>query len=292
MGTDEEVAGELERSAGRARARGGAAAAAAFLQQAAELTSDPGTRAERALDAAYAKHEAGASEAALEMLAVAATGPLDALQSGRLELLRAQIAFHTTRGSEVPGMLLDAAKTLAPLDPTSARETYLHALDAAVINGGGDAVHIAEAALTAPTPDAPARPADLLLDGLATALTRGYAAGAPGLRRALEAFRDSPHADPRQDRGKDRWLWLAGRNAVAIFDEDLVEILARRNVQLARESGALATLPAALSFLSISSVLMGELARADELATEATPARSKPTCATSSADSASPRVDS
>ena len=97
VGTDEEVAAELERSAGRARARGGLAAAAAFLQRAAELTPEPAVRAGRALEAAHAKHEAGASEAALELLTVAATGPLDALQQARLELLRAQIAFHLTQ---------------------------------------------------------------------------------------------------------------------------------------------------------------------------------------------------
>lgn len=270
LGVDEEAAAELERSAGRARARGGLAAAAAFLQRAAELTPEPAHRATRALEAAHAKHEAGASEAALALLAIAADGPLDAMQHARLELLRAQIAFHLTRDSDVPGMLLDAAKMLSPLDPALSRETYLHALDAAVINGGDDAVHIAEAALAAPPPGVPARPLDLLLDGLATTLTRGYSAGAPGLRRALEAFRDSPHTDPGQDRQSDRWLWLAGRNAVAILDDKLVYILASRNVQLAREAGALATLPAALSFLSITSVLMGELARAGELATEAT----------------------
>lgn len=270
VGTDEEASTELEHTAGRALDRGGLAAAAAFMEQAAVLTPEPARRATRALNAAYAKHEAGAPEAALELLAAAEAGPLDALQQARLELLRAQIAFHLKRDSDVPRMLLDAARMLAPLDSALSRETYLNALDAAVINGGADAVHIAEAALAAPPSAVLARPADLLLDALATTLTRGYAAGAPGLRRALEAFRDSSHTDPGQARQSDSWLWLAGRNAVAIFDDELVYILASRNAQLAREAGALTTLPAALSFLSITSVLMGELARASELATEAT----------------------
>ena len=207
---------------------------------------------------------------ALELLAIAAAGPLDALQHARLELLRARIAFHLTRDSTVPGMLLDAATMLAPLDAALSRETYLHALDAAVINGGGDEVRIAEAALAAPPSEVPARPVDLLLDGLATTLTSGYAAGAPGLGRALEAFRDSPLTDAAKGRQSDHWLWLAGRTAVAIFDDELLYELGHRNVRLAREAGALATLPAALNFLSIVSVLMGELARAAELAAEAT----------------------
>ncbi|MGD9990337.1 ATP-binding protein [Pseudonocardia sp.] len=269
FGVDEDAAEGLERSAERARARGGVAAAGAFLQRAAELSATPATRARRALEGAHAKYESAATEASLSLMAVAAAGPLDALQHARLELLRAHVAFHVRRDSDVPQMLLQAAKMLAPLDPALSRETYLHALDAAFINGGDDATHIAEAALDAPPAGVPARPVDLLLDGLATALTSGYTAGAPGLRRALEAVRDSADASPAQDRDSDRWLWLAGRIAVALFDEDLLRLLAGRNVQRAREAGALAALPTALNLLSITSVLMGELARAGELAAEA-----------------------
>ncbi|WP_223124229.1 hypothetical protein [Nocardioides marmotae] len=121
QGTDEDAAAELEHSADRALARGGLAAAAAFLQQAVVLTPEPAARARRALEAAHAKHDAGASDVALELLGVADTGPLDALPRARLGLLRAQIAFHTRRGSDEPTMLLQAAKALAPLDAARAR---------------------------------------------------------------------------------------------------------------------------------------------------------------------------
>ena len=212
LGTDEDVAAELERSAGRARARGGSAAAAAFLRRAAELSPDAAVRAGRALDAASTMHEAGASEAALELLSVAAVGPLDASQRARLELLRAQIALQLTQGVDVPGMLLDAAAALAPLDPAPARETHLHALDAALITGGpehgrsvGDA---AEAARTAPGPSGSPGPADLLLDGLATTYTAGFEAGAPIVRRALEAF--CSH-EPGDRDGQGQPLAVAGR---------------------------------------------------------------------------------
>lgn len=275
LGTDEEAAAELERSAGRARARGGVAAGAAFLQHAAELTPEPSLRARRALEAAQAKHEAGASEAASELLAVAAAGPLDALQRARLELLRAQIAFHLTRGSDVPGMLLDAARTLSPLDPALSRETYLHALDAAIVTGGlgrsGGVLAVAEAARAAPAPLGPPGPADLLLDGLVTTFTQGYAAGVPELRRALEAFRDDePHVGTASSSDNRRWLWHASRTATALFDDEAVHALADRHVRLAREAGALATLPAALLFQSVALVLSGDLARAAELAAEQT----------------------
>ncbi len=268
LGTDEEAAADLERSADRARARGGLAAAAAFLQQAAELTPEPAHRASRALGAAQATHEAGGSEAALELLTIAAVGPLDALQGARLELLRAQIAFHLTRDREVPGMLLKAAEALAPLDAALARETYLDAFDAALVNGGHEAARVSRAAQAAPGSGVAPRPPDLLLDGLVKTFTAGYASGAPALRLAVEAFRDEADAGEVSRSGSDRWLWLAGRTAVGILDDELVHTLASRHVRLARETGALATLPAALSFLASVLTLSGELARAGALAAE------------------------
>lgn len=272
LGPDEDVAAELERSAGQAGARGGLAAAAAFLQQAAELTPDPAHRASRALEAARAKRAAGAFEAGLELLTVAAAGPLDALSAARVELLRAQIAFHLMRGSMVPGMLLDAGKMLGPLDAARSRETYLHAFDAAIIAGGlGEGrgiLEVANAARDAPAPPGPPRPADLLLDGLVTMYTRGYAAGVPELRRALQAL-GADHSSPEAGDGDNRrWLWLASRVALLLFEDEQLMALAQRNVLLARESGALAALPIALLFCSNMAVLAGDPGRAAELIAE------------------------
>ena len=135
VGVDEEVAAELERSADRAQARGGAAAAAAFLAHATELTPDPAERGRRALAAAQAKFDAAASDAALELLATAELAPLDELQRARSERLRAEIAFTRTRGNEAPALLLDAARRLEPLDAALARETHLEAMAAAMFAG-------------------------------------------------------------------------------------------------------------------------------------------------------------
>ena len=134
-GPDEEVALELERSAGRARAHGGLAAAAAFLQRAVALTADPARRADRALAAAEASLGAGTFDVALGLLAAAEVGPLDELQRARLDLLRAEAAYSESRGSEAPALLLRAAKTLEPLDPQLARETYLDAWSSALFAG-------------------------------------------------------------------------------------------------------------------------------------------------------------
>ena len=131
-GLDEDVAAELERLAGRARARGGLGGGAAFHERAVELTPDPRRRAQRALLAAKGKHQAGADDAALRLLAVAKAGPLDELEQARAQLLHAQITFAMTRGRDAPPLLVEAARRLEPLDPRLARETYLEAFAAAL----------------------------------------------------------------------------------------------------------------------------------------------------------------
>ena len=170
-------------------------------------------------------------------------------------------------------MLLDAARTLAPLDASLSRETYLDALDAAIVLGGPghprDALSVAEAARSAPPPPGPPTPADLLLDGLVTTFTEGYEAGVPGLRRAAQAL-DDDRSPPQVAAEPDghRWLWLGSRVAVALFDDDLAYRLNSRNVRLARDAGALAALPVALINLCTNYLLEGDFARAEELAAE------------------------
>ena len=136
-GLDEDAAAELERSAGRARARGGLAAAAAFGERAAELTPDPARRAQRALAAAKVKYRAGAPDAALRLLAMARAGVLDELGRARAERLRAQIAAGSGRGRDAAPRLLEAARRLEPLHPRLARETYRDAFYAALTAPAG-----------------------------------------------------------------------------------------------------------------------------------------------------------
>jgi DNA-binding CsgD family transcriptional regulator len=268
-GPDEDVASELERSAGRAQARGGWAAAAAFLEHAAALTLDPARRAQRALTAAQAKHQAGASPAALELLATAEAGPLDELQRARAGLLRAQIVALSRGGSEAPPLLLEAATRLETLDAALARETYLELLAAALfadpLASSGGLVEAAEAARAGPSsPESPRAP-DLLLDGLAALITEGYAAATPTLKRALSAFR----ADDSSREEQLRWLWVASLVAMDLWDDEAWHALSTRFVQLARDAGAVAVLPVAL--ISLSGILMfrGELAAAASVIEEA-----------------------
>ncbi|QGN35524.1 AAA family ATPase [Microlunatus sp. Gsoil 973] len=248
VGVDETVADELEHSAGRARSRGGAAAAAAFLTRSAELTPDAAERGRRTIAAAQATFDAGQSEEALALLATAELAPLDNLQRARLERLRAGITFVSTRGREAPALLLDAARRLRPLAPSMARETHLEAMAAAMFAGRLGHSHsireTGEAALLAPSAPQPARATDLLLDGLATRFTAGYVAGVPGIRSALEAFGNPGTLST----GDARWLWLACRLAQDLWDDGLWRVLADSGVRMARQTGAVSMLPIALTY--------------------------------------------
>jgi DNA-binding CsgD family transcriptional regulator len=267
-GFDEDVAAELARSAGGAQARGGLAAAAAFLERAAILTPEPSRRAERALAAAQAKHQAGAFDAALRLVAIAESGPLDELQHAQVELLRGRVAFALSRGSDAPPLLLQAAKRFEPLDGRLARETYLEALTAVFFPGllasDESVLEAARAARAAPPSSLPPRASDLLLDGLALLITDGYAAGTPTLRRAVNAFRreDVSGGDGR------RWLSLAARVAAFVWDDEAWDVLSARLVQLARDAGALSVLPLALATRSAVRLFAGEFAVAFSLLEE------------------------
>ena len=267
-GLDETVASELERSAGRAQARGGLAAAAAFLERASALTLEPSSRARRALAAAQAKHHAGAFDAALRLVGIAESGPLNDLQRAQVELLRGQIAFSLGRGSDAQPLLLKAAKRLEPLDRRLARETYLEALSAVFFPGllasGESVLETAQAARVAPPPSQPPYASDLLLDGLAVLVTEGYAAGTPMLRRAVNAFRAE---DIRREQGH-RWLSLASRVAAFLWDDEAWDAISTRFVQLARDAGALSALPLALTSRAGVHVFAGEFAMAASLIAE------------------------
>ena len=269
LGPDEEVASELERSASRARARGGVAAAAAFFERSAALTLDPARRAERALAAAQAKYQVGAFDAALGLLATGEAGPPDQFRQARADLLRGQIAFASSRGSDAPPLLLKAARQFEPLDMGLARETYLDALSAATFAGrlalGGGMREVAEAARMAPPPPGPTRPPDLLLDGLALLVTEGYPAGAPVLRQAVSAFRGT---DLSTEEGL-RWLWLASHAAGLVWDYASWDVLSGRQVTLARDAGALIALPIALYTHAGVHLFAGEFTEAASLVAQA-----------------------
>ena len=269
LGPDEDVASELERSAGRAQARGGLAAAAAFLQRSVALSQSPARRADRALAAAQASLEAGAFDAALELVAVAEAGPLDDLGRASVDRLQAEIAFAQNRGGEAPLLLLQAARRLELLDVRLSRDTYLDAWAAALFAGrlaseGGGLLDVSRAVLTAPDPEDPPLPRDLLLEGLALVLTEGRSAAVPALRRAVGVFAGSDVSDEELL----HWGWLASRAANLTWDYDRSLEIAMRAVRLARASGALEALAVVDNACGQAAIFGGDFARASMLIAE------------------------
>ena len=242
-GPNESVAAALEQSAGRAQARGGLAAAAAFLHRSVVMSGDPKQRVRRALAAAQASLHAGIFEGGLELLALAERSTPDELQMAHVELLRGQIAFASSMGTRAPPLLLKAAQRLERLDPELARETYLDAWGAALFAGrsasAGSLVEVCRAARSAPRPNRPLRPSDLLLDGLTTLVTEGRAAAAPLLRRATASFADE--ASPGQE--NFRWGWMTTIPPNLLWDEDSWHAISARHLKEARDAGAWARLP-------------------------------------------------
>jgi DNA-binding CsgD family transcriptional regulator/tetratricopeptide (TPR) repeat protein len=268
-GPDEEVAMELEQSAARAQARGGLAAAAAFLERSVALTQEPAGRARRALAAAQASLHAGAFEAAARLLATAEAGVLDELQRARIEQLRGQIAAASSAGSEAPGQLLRAARRLESLDVSLARETYLDAWGAALFAGrlgsGGDLLDVSRAARSAARPPGAPHASDLLLDGLAVLMNDGRAAAAPMLRQGVGAYlREEIPVE-----AGIQWGVLASTAAVVLWDFDGWDAVITRQMDLAREAGALAPLSVALNGEGIVVTWRGELAAAALVTAEA-----------------------
>jgi DNA-binding CsgD family transcriptional regulator len=270
---DEDVAAELEGAAVRAQARGGLAAAAAFLERAATLTPERGHRSRRLLAAARANRDAGALDGALSLLSAIEAGPLDERESVEVEQLRGQIAFDQRRGTDAATLLADAAARLEPIDAGRARETHAEALLAAMwaddLELPGGLRRAAQAARAAPPSPSPPRAVDVLLDAFAIRLTDGYAIAAPALTRALERLLE---LDLDSDESR-RWLWLVGARASGLIAMEVWEFqswhtLALRQVEVARDMGALVHLQFALTFLVVTHLLRGELSTAARLIDE------------------------
>ncbi|WP_156686743.1 helix-turn-helix transcriptional regulator [Mycobacterium sp. Marseille-P9652] len=282
-GPDDEVAAELEASAGRAQSRGGIAAAAAFLERATALTFDPARRADRAIAAAQAKGDAAAPEGAYDLLAIAELGPLSDFQRAQVARLRAQMDFARNRGSAAgapalahsAAQLLMAAMCLDELDSELARETYLEALAASMYAGrlsDPDALaKAARAARAAAGPESAARePMDLLLVGAANRIIGDVNSG-DHVRAALELICAQTN---RTDGQVLRWMSLAfpvvqESFAAELWDDAIYHQLAKDIVRQTRDAGALAIIPRALAYQARAHILAGEFATAAALIEEA-----------------------
>ncbi|MFF4763127.1 ATP-binding protein [Streptomyces sp. NPDC001292] len=266
-GPDEAAAADLEQSAGRAKARGGPAAAAAFLERSVLLTADPGRRADRTLAAAQANLQAGAYDRALDLLYVAEAEPLNDSQSARADLVRARVAFSSGLGSDAPPLLLKAAERLRPLDLDLARETYLNAWFAAMFAGGfatgGGLREVSEAARELPASERP-DPAEAVLDALSMVIAEGPKAAKEALRRTTDIFTDSHLTDEEIL----RWGWFAHAAAVGRWDHHAWRSILQQVSVVMRRAGAFDLLPIVLAALATVTVWAGDIADASALIAE------------------------
>ncbi|WP_232836006.1 AAA family ATPase [Actinocorallia populi] len=259
---DEGVAADLERSAVRARTRGGAAAAGAFLERAADLTPTSALRAQRLIAAAEAKHDAGAPASALRLLDTTRGHPLTPLQEALVARLRARAEYALRRDGTGAGLLLTAARGLQEFDPVLARDTYIEALAAALYGGRlGDAEQVtavSNAILEATEGEESGRARDLILRGQALLAAKGQKAALDTLRRAQRAF-----LEQAPDSLELHWMWFASRAAQDLWDARGLRALADRQVELARAEGVVTVLPIALSLLMVAQTVDGELDAAE-----------------------------
>ncbi|MFD9948341.1 ATP-binding protein [Nonomuraea sp. NPDC059023] len=249
-GPNEEVAAELDASAARAQARGGIAAAAAFLERSAALTTDPAARAERVLAAARAKLAAGAFEVAADLLtSVQSDDP-------RFDVLRGRLSFARYRGGDDPAAyLLRAARALAETDPARSRACYLDAMEMGVFTG--ELAAIVEAARSAPPGTGTGT--DTVLDGLVTLVTRGHAPAAGPLRPIVRRLDDEVWASRPS---------LGYMIAAELWDIEVMRGTAERVVATGRESGAFHLVPIGLAMLATVRAHEGAFGPAAEMISE------------------------
>ncbi|GAA3206995.1 LuxR family transcriptional regulator [Actinocorallia longicatena] len=247
-GPDEEVAADLERSAGRAQARGGPNAAAAFLEQAVVLTVDPARRIDRLLAAAQANLQAGSFDHALELVGIAEAEPLSELQSAKAGLLRGHVAFASGLGAEGALLLHQAGKRVEPLDLGLARETYLNAWMAGMFAGGlaegGSMTDVSRTALKLPVSAEPDE-AELVLEAISRVVVDGPAAAAGVLRRAVDAVLDSSLTPDEVV----RWGWFGHAAAIARWDFANWRFLLSRELNVLRDVGAFDLMPIVMATL-------------------------------------------
>ena len=259
-GPDEEIAEALEHSAGRARARGGVAAAAAMLDRSVALSLDPSRRGKRIVAAAAAHLEAGSFSIAADLLASADSPALDDMSRAQLELLRAR---HPAVGGDVRDatrLYLGAAKRLESLDVGLAQQCYLLGMASAIVAGnfarGTNMLDIARAASSCPASAVPTT-RGWLVAGLAQAAVHGPASAAPALRAAIEAAA-ADTTDPASVK-LDGLLGYLCAAASTLWDSDKHHRFAALQVTSVRQIGGLTMLPWALNSFALVLTLEGDL---------------------------------
>ncbi|MEU1205864.1 LuxR family transcriptional regulator [Nocardia sp. NPDC005825] len=259
VGPDEQVAAALERSADRALARGGRAAAASFLERAAALTPDPDEQARRAVAAARTYLAAGATARVPDLLAAAELGPPDPRRQAEAARLRALASYLAKPGFGAVQPLLAATAQLRDLDPAAARETCLSALGAAMWAGRIEPDGLRKTAETARGLPPGHDPAGAFLRAFVTWSADGPRAAIPFLQQALDGY--AAGNDPGA-------LWLAVAAAIELGDLQGCLSITERATATAQATGTLSLIPTALTYRTIALIHTGRFSEARGLLAE------------------------
>jgi DNA-binding CsgD family transcriptional regulator len=266
VGRDEDVAAQLERTADRARARSGYAAAAAALERAAELTPADDVRGQRLVAAATASWRAGRPDRANALLEQARPDVTDRAVQADLEHLRGEIEMRCGVMVEACDILMAGAEAIAEQDPAKALQMLLEAREAA--GWAGDTPRTVAAdrrAVELPRGDDPARN---FLGDLVVGVGQLYEGdSAVGTKLVEDVIRRADDFDVPV------WLSWAAAGARALGDEDREAALMQRALSLARASGAVDTLTYILLNSALMAVFAGRFEGADLAAEGVTLAR-------------------
>jgi DNA-binding CsgD family transcriptional regulator len=264
---DEDVASELERTAARAKARGGLAAAGTFLERSAMLTPEAGKRAQRALAAADTMFEAGAFDAVLNLLQATDSAQFDELQAARAQCLHALVVVMTSQKEKKEPLLqlLAAAERLGHLDPAAGRAVHLEALNQAFYLADAETLEAVVEAIDASPASGSGEVLEQILQGWAQMLGRGFPAGAESLSEAMVFLRDKAELQESELPS----FYFAEGVARSLWDLDSWETITGRGVQVAREFGALLLLSRFLESWADVKIAMGDFSTATAAHVEA-----------------------
>ena len=262
-GFDGRLADDLESGANRARDRGGYAAEASLLTQAAGFTEQADLRSERLLGAAAAALNAGSSRRARKLLNQATIESTDPLQLAQAQQLDGRLHVSMVQPSLAPALFLAAARQFLPLDVDRARHSMLEAFDAFLMSHyftrGTDGAEIAKVALTTQPSTSTESIADLLLDGISLLLGTGYAESVGTLRRGAQRLRDGPNS------AEDTIRWTAYGMVIAdeLWDDRSFIAWVEQVESVARKRGALVALQMSLIALAVHQIRLGKFSAAD-----------------------------
>jgi DNA-binding CsgD family transcriptional regulator len=259
------VVDELERAAARARQRGGFGGASLALERAAALTADDHERGRHLTTAGEDAWVAGQTARARLLLDRARPLVVEPVERADIDAYLGLIEMTRGIPAQACRLLVGAAREVAAVDGDRAlRLLNLASIGATFTGDGVTSRAIAALAPTLTVEDTPvSRTLVDVLVGLGAHFAGDYAVAAPKLRSAL----------PLEEAAADDWsspmpLFLAGRAAFHLGDDQSIQRSTHASAARARADGALGPLTNLLARLAHAELWVGRWSSAAASATE------------------------